>query len=655
MKKLLALVAVFALVAFAAPAFAANPFVDVPMNHWAYDAISQLAAKGIIQGYPDGTYRGNHPMTRYEMSMLVARALATVDMEKASKEDVEMLKKLVVEFKDELEALGVRVDALDERVAVLEENLGGWKFWGELRFDARWADEGDGAYANSDSQSGYKHNGETEFDLNRYRLWMSKQIDDKTTVTMRIGGSDVSWQRYYATIQLPWDSYLMVGQWNYNWEDEAGLYIDEDAWFTDQTLKGFYWRKNLEKGDITLFAAHSEDNKEDVAYTKLGDMYNYGARFNFQFNDKFRIALSGLYYDYDNDGTAKMTYSSSGAERWLWDGGKFAPSKAITETKVEKLANDVSVEIARESEVWFDQDGKHISTNPVEGNTIVGTYFVKTPVKINDVTIPKDTLIQNVRIQVVDPNSQKYKFKEDVKIGGLTIPKDTEFTLEGSDLNVMKIAKDAEYEYEVTTPAFESKYYDYGTYWADLGITFSPGFQFKGAYYMQDHDGPNGVSGFDDSPNAYKAIIDVSQDTLKFTSLWVEYAKFDPNFHTALSPWDAFGAELTPNLTMPAVSNVWETEALFVKLEQKWSDKWATYQRYGQFDHSLEGYAKKGRLANAGSFDITNWTFGVQYWYTPTVLFELAYDDVDYDAGWQKVDEDLKDDSLVRLRTWIFF
>jgi hypothetical protein len=104
MKKLLALVAVFALVAFAAPAFAANPFVDVPMNHWAYDAISQLAAKGIIQGYPDGTYRGNHPMTRYEMSMLVARALATVDMEKASKEDVEMLKKLVVEFKDELEA-----------------------------------------------------------------------------------------------------------------------------------------------------------------------------------------------------------------------------------------------------------------------------------------------------------------------------------------------------------------------------------------------------------------------------------------------------------------------------------------------------------------------------------------------------------------------
>lgn len=625
MKKLLALVAVFALVAFAAPAFAANPFVDVPMNHWAYDAISQLAAKGIIQGYPDGTYRGNHPMTRYEMSMLVARALATVDMEKASKEDVEMLKKLVVEFKDELEALGVRVDALDERVAVLEENLGGWKFWGELRFDARWADEGDGAYANSDSQSGYKHNGETEFDLNRYRLWMSKQIDDKTTVTMRIGGSDVSWQRYYATIQLPWDSYLMVGQWNYDWEDEAGLYIDEDAWFTDQTLKGFYWRKNLEKGDITIFAAHNEDDEKVDDYTELGDMYNYGARFNFQPNDKFRIAISGLYFDYDNDGTANMTYSSNGAERWLWNGDYFAPSKSVTD-KITlgpgSIAFDPSVVV---SDLLTELTTTGITLGEIDIVTKDGQVQV---IPVVDNTLPDGTTIDKIKF----PEGTNVYYDSATGIATVTIP-------EGAEVYY-------------TIPAFESKYYDYGTYWADFGITFSPGFEFKGAYYMQDHDGPN-VANFDDSPNAYKAIIDVSQDALKFTSLWVEYAKFDPHFHTALSPWDNFGAELTPGLTMPAISNVWETEALFVKLEQKWSDKWATFQRYGQFDNSPEGYARDAGLT--GSFDITNWTFGVQYWYTPTVLFELAYDDVDYDEGWTEVDADLKDDSLVRLRTWIFF
>ena len=153
MKKIVALVAVAALVAFAAPALAANPFMDVPMNSWAYDAVSQLAASGVISGYPDGTYKGNQPMTRYEMASVVARALATVDMNKASKQDVEMLKKLVVEFKDELDALGVKVDSLDSRVAVLEENLGGWKIAGDFRFDYSDFDSNTGLYSNNLSQS----------------------------------------------------------------------------------------------------------------------------------------------------------------------------------------------------------------------------------------------------------------------------------------------------------------------------------------------------------------------------------------------------------------------------------------------------------------------------------------------------------------------
>ena len=97
MKKFISAVAVLALVAFAAPALAAtNPFMDVPMNHWAYDAIGQLAAHGILSGYPDGTYKGKQPTTRYEMASALARALAVVDMTKASRQDVEMLQKLVV-------------------------------------------------------------------------------------------------------------------------------------------------------------------------------------------------------------------------------------------------------------------------------------------------------------------------------------------------------------------------------------------------------------------------------------------------------------------------------------------------------------------------------------------------------------------------------
>ena len=136
MKKFYVAVAALVLVACAAPAFAAlNPFMDVPMNHWAYDAIGQLAAKGVLSGYPDGTYKGKQPTTRYEMASALARALALVDLSKASKQDSEMLKKLVVEFKDELDALGVKVDELDVRVSAIESRLGGWRITGALRQD----------------------------------------------------------------------------------------------------------------------------------------------------------------------------------------------------------------------------------------------------------------------------------------------------------------------------------------------------------------------------------------------------------------------------------------------------------------------------------------------------------------------------------------
>ena len=66
-----------------------------------------------------------------------------------------------MEFKDELDALGVKVDELDARVAVLEKDIGGWKIWGELRFDAKWASETDGEYTT----------GDTDFTMSRFRIW----------------------------------------------------------------------------------------------------------------------------------------------------------------------------------------------------------------------------------------------------------------------------------------------------------------------------------------------------------------------------------------------------------------------------------------------------------------------------------------------------
>ncbi|MBO8126150.1 MAG: S-layer homology domain-containing protein, partial [Firmicutes bacterium] len=75
MKKLLTLALSTLLVcALVAPAMA-SAFPDVPENHWAYKAVEELYAAGLIIGYPDGTFGGQRSMTRYEYAMIVSRLL----------------------------------------------------------------------------------------------------------------------------------------------------------------------------------------------------------------------------------------------------------------------------------------------------------------------------------------------------------------------------------------------------------------------------------------------------------------------------------------------------------------------------------------------------------------------------------------------------
>ena len=124
-KTLVSAITAALVVGAASTTFAANnPFSDVPADSWAYDAVSTLAADGVIDGYPDGTYQGQNTMTRYEMAQIVARAMAKTDLEKADKALVD---KLAAEFADELDNLGVRVADLEKK----SDNVV-WK--GELRY-----------------------------------------------------------------------------------------------------------------------------------------------------------------------------------------------------------------------------------------------------------------------------------------------------------------------------------------------------------------------------------------------------------------------------------------------------------------------------------------------------------------------------------------
>ena len=116
-KKLIGMIT-SALVIGAASTALANPFADVPADHWAYDAIDQLAADGVIEGYGDGTFAGDKAITRYEMAQIVARAMANCDGADAA--DKATIDKLAAEFSTELDALGVRVDNLEKKVAGLK-------------------------------------------------------------------------------------------------------------------------------------------------------------------------------------------------------------------------------------------------------------------------------------------------------------------------------------------------------------------------------------------------------------------------------------------------------------------------------------------------------------------------------------------------------
>ncbi len=130
MKKsfILALVFVFIL-GFAGSTVAAadsdNPFDDVPQGHWAYDAVVKLSKAGIVRGYSNTTFGGDNLLSRYEMAIIVAKAVSK--SEKADAELKGLIDKLTKEYSTELKNLGVRV-------AKLEAGASSVKISGDTRF-----------------------------------------------------------------------------------------------------------------------------------------------------------------------------------------------------------------------------------------------------------------------------------------------------------------------------------------------------------------------------------------------------------------------------------------------------------------------------------------------------------------------------------------
>ncbi len=158
MKKILAIAAAAALTA-GVSAFAANPFSDVSTDDWAYQAVSDLSDQGVVEGYPDGTFKGERNITRYELAQIIARLMAKEDQLNA--EQRATLDKLAGEYADELANLGVRVSNLEKKVGNI--------------------------YWSGDARMRYQDNS-TDHDTwdGRMRINVKGQVNDTTTINGRL-------------------------------------------------------------------------------------------------------------------------------------------------------------------------------------------------------------------------------------------------------------------------------------------------------------------------------------------------------------------------------------------------------------------------------------------------------------------------------------
>ena len=258
MKKILALAAVAALTA-GVSAYAANPFSDVTADDWAYQAVSDLSAQGVVEGYPDGTFKGERNMTRYELAQIVARLMAKEDQLNAEQQAT--LDKLAGEYADELANLGVRVSNLEKKVGNIS-----------------WSGDAKMMYTNNAEKTAkdtYK---------GRIRLNVKGQVNDSTFVKGRI----------------------VTNMWFKDADADKDGNTTMDRLFVNHNF-GDKTSVVLGRQDLTVFGGLEYDDAFDGAKLAYNDgkfdAYAAFGQLNTGDYDKTDAAFGGLGYDF---GAAKL-------------------------------------------------------------------------------------------------------------------------------------------------------------------------------------------------------------------------------------------------------------------------------------------------------------------------------------------------------------
>ena len=246
MKKILALAAVAALTA-GVSAYAANPFSDVTADDWAYQAVSDLSAQGVVEGYPDGTFKGERNMTRYELAQIVARLMAKEDQLNAEQQAT--LDKLAGEYADELANLGVRVSNLEKKVGNL--------YWsGDARM--RYQDKGN----NKDAWNG------------RIRLNVKGQVNESTYVQGRFlnemdfkgnGDSNTTMDQLYVNHNFSKEVAVRLGRQPIVFGNQGGWLINPNKGYDGA-------QASYKNGKLALTTGFGQLNATKTVKKTVGDV-----------------------------------------------------------------------------------------------------------------------------------------------------------------------------------------------------------------------------------------------------------------------------------------------------------------------------------------------------------------------------------------------
>ena len=261
MKKILALAAVAALTA-GVSAYAANPFSDVTADDWAYQAVSDLSAQGVVEGYPDGTFKGERNMTRYELAQIVARLMAKEDQLNAEQQAT--LDKLAGEYADELANLGVRVSNLEKKVGNLY-----WSGDARMRYQTKDND------TKEDSWNG------------RMRINVKGQVNESTYVNGKMAydmdfkkddakDKDVYMQQLFVNHNFGKNVAVRLGRQPIVFGNQGGwLYGDANGYDGAQIA--------YNNGKLALTTGFGQLNASDIAAVKSSDVYFAKGAYDFGF------------------------------------------------------------------------------------------------------------------------------------------------------------------------------------------------------------------------------------------------------------------------------------------------------------------------------------------------------------------------------------